>query len=154
IKINRVCIPNNATHTYTVTEVTPPPGYNLDATPKNCEISESTTPEQTCAVTFEDTQASIAIRKIAKSHAAVGGSALLGGAKFTNIPLSSLEVIFKSLAGAGVTTATIDCSGPEPSGVILPFITGSTNPGPDQIYGNGTTGLVPGTYNCQIVIDP
>ncbi len=61
-------------------------------------------------------------------------------AGFTNTPLSQLEVIFTSSAGAGVTAATInDCNG------------GATQTAfSDSTFGS----LPPGTYQCTIVIDP
>lgn len=80
----------------------------------------------------------------------VGTSAACGSgdealAEFHNTPLSQIRVTFHSKAGVGVTTATIKCTG-EASETDLP----------DGISGTGHTldDLVPGTYSCEVVIDP
>ncbi len=72
---------------------------------------------------------------------------------FVNTPLSELEVIFRSLAGDGVTQIT------QPITCDSIADTDADSPGPtfddptldrDEVF----TGLPPGTYTCTIVIDP
>jgi uncharacterized surface anchored protein len=60
---------------------------------------------------------------------------------FTDTPLSTVVVTFSANTNPAVTTATIQCQGldSQPVSLASPY-TQST--------------LVPGTYNCQIVIDP
>jgi hypothetical protein len=61
---------------------------------------------------------------------------------FSDTPLSKITVSFQSLAGSGVTTATIECTGD--SGYSnLPEST-------PKVLNN----LVPGTYSCTVVVDP
>jgi hypothetical protein len=67
-------------------------------------------------------------------------------ATFTNVPLSEIEVIFQSLAGYGVTVAEITCQ--DDAGNVLTFDSGTDNE--DETF----TNLLPGTYTCEIVIDP
>ena len=59
----------------------------------------------------------------------------------TDIPLSKIEVIFTSEAGAGVTVGEISCTGLVPDG------TSTTS---DKTYSD----LVPNTYSCSVVVDP
>src|SRR5207244_4505015 len=77
---------------------------------------------------------------------------------FVNTPLSAIEVKFDSVAGSGVTKASIVCTDQTAD-------TSATNPGdnagenltPDPAFDDTNeifTSLVPGTYNCQVVIDP
>lgn len=61
---------------------------------------------------------------------------------FSDTPLSRITVSFESLAGPGVTTATIQCTG-EASPNPLPE-------GTPKVLDN----LVPGTYTCTVVVDP
>jgi hypothetical protein len=100
---------------YTVTEVGAPAGYVLDA-PQTIVVSD----DATCATPVDVL-------------------------RFHDQPLSEIEVIFRSLAGAGVTLATIDCSDALPSALI--GIEGSS-PDLDRIF----TSLPAGTYTCTIVI--
>jgi hypothetical protein len=67
-------------------------------------------------------------------------------ATFTNVPLSEIEVIFRSLAGDGVTVAEITCE--DEYGNVLTFDSGTDNE--DETF----TNLLPGTYTCEIFIDP
>jgi hypothetical protein len=62
------------------------------------------------------------------------------------VPLSEIEVIFRSLAGYGVTVAEITCE--DDAGNVLTFDSGTDNE--DETF----TSLLPGTYTCEIVIDP
>lgn len=61
---------------------------------------------------------------------------------FTDTPLSRITVTFHSLAGVGVTTATIQCTG-DASASSFPD-------GTPRVLDN----LVPGTYTCTVVVDP
>jgi hypothetical protein len=77
---------------------------------------------------------------------------------FDNIPLSTIQVIFTSLAeGANgdATVASINCA--DSGGDITPQ-GGDPTPGVrddlNETYGNGTTTLLPGIYNCTVDIDP
>jgi uncharacterized surface anchored protein len=61
---------------------------------------------------------------------------------FTNTPLSKITVSFNSLAGPGVTSATVQCTG-EANAASLPE-------GSPKVLNN----LQPGTYTCTVVVDP
>ncbi len=107
------CIDNLVPGSYTIHEKSAPTGY-------------ATAADQTVNVT--------------------GGSTCSSGtpttASFVNTPLSKITVSFQSLAGSGVTTATVQCTGE-----------GSPNPLPEgtpKVLDN----LVPGTYTCTVVVDP
>jgi Prealbumin-like fold domain len=71
-------------------------------------------------------------------------------ALFVNTPLSKITVTFESLAGAGVTVASIECppeaADPTPDPTPDPAVLDDTS--------EAFTDLVPGTYNCTVVIDP
>jgi Prealbumin-like fold domain len=58
--------------------------------------------------------------------------------EFHNTPLTTITVSTTSLAGAGVTDSTVQCTGES-----------AASPTPHT-----TTGLVPGSYTCTVVIDP
>src|SRR6266702_4959467 len=60
----------------------------------------------------------------------------------TDTPLSKITVSFQSLAGPGVTTATVQCTG-DPAVEPLPE-------GTPKVLNN----LPPGTYGCTVVVDP
>jgi hypothetical protein len=64
---------------------------------------------------------------------------------FTNTPLSEIEVLFTSLAGPGVTAATIDCT---------PGDSGDTTPTDFDDTDETITDLAPGIYTCIVVVDP
>lgn len=65
---------------------------------------------------------------------------------FINTPLSSIQVKFTSLAGLDVTAAKITCTvAPDPV---------DDTPNDYDDLDETITDLVPGTYNCEIVIDP
>jgi hypothetical protein len=66
-------------------------------------------------------------------------------ATFVNVPLSEIEVIFRSLAGYGVTEAVITCVDKDGA---MAFDSGTDDE--DEVY----TLLPPETYTCTIVIDP
>jgi hypothetical protein len=100
--------------TYTVTETAAPTGYSIDTSPIDVTID----------------------------HTASCASGTPNSATFTDTPLSRITVTFTSLAGNGVTTATIQC-------------TGEANPS-DLPDGQAKTldNLAPGSYSCTVVIDP
>jgi len=73
--------------------------------------------------------------------------------KFTNVPLSKIEVQFTSSAGTGVTAAVITCKAEDGTTTLTPDPGGTT--GADQSY----SGLVPNSdashnYTCTVNIDP
>jgi hypothetical protein len=74
------------------------------------------------------------------------------GLSFSDTPLSEIGVTFTSLAGPGVTAASIVCSGP--GGAVAPVSeNGAADPAFDDT--NETiTNLAPGTYTCVVVVDP
>lgn len=70
-----------------------------------------------------------------------------GVVTFTNAPLGEIEVQFRDL-GSGETNASIVCAGLTPV---------SENGDPDPAFDDTDevfTNLPPGTYNCQVVVDP
>jgi hypothetical protein len=71
-------------------------------------------------------------------------------ALFVNTPLSKITVTFDSLAGAGVTVASIEC----PPEAADPTPDPTPNPAVLDDTSEAFTDLVPGTYNCTVVIDP
>jgi len=66
---------------------------------------------------------------------------------FVDTPLSEITISFTSLAGAGVTAATIECSG-------LTASPPDATPGLFDDASETFTDLLPGTYTCTMVIDP
>src|SRR5439155_6129372 len=77
------------------------------------------------------------------SDTSFGGVSL----SFDDTPLSTITLGFHSLAGAGVTSATVQCTG-EGSAANLPE--GDAT----KTLGNGTSTLVPGNYSCTVIVDP
>ena len=97
---------------------------------------------------------------------------------FINTPLSRFEIKFICLAPSPsnsancATQAQIACLDSATTPNVVPAVDGGagdtdpaedgdadTSPTPtfddlDEYFGNGTTSLLPGTYNCQIIIDP
>jgi hypothetical protein len=73
-------------------------------------------------------------------------------ALFQNDPLSEIRVIFTSLAGSGVTGATIDCA-PQGGSNLTPTVP-DTDPLAFNDLDETYTDLLEGTYICTIVIDP
>ena len=130
---------NSQSSQYYVHESTVPPGYLVPATEQDKTVVIST--NTTCA-----------------------GSPT--NVDVENTPLSRIQVKFTSLAGTGVTRAQIVCrqgqtvvgansengandnSSPPPNG------TGPTFDDSDESFGNGTAGLTPGIYDCEVNVDP
>jgi Prealbumin-like fold domain len=67
---------------------------------------------------------------------------------FVDTPLSTITLGFHSLAGAGVTSATVSCTNPSLASESLPEGDATVT------LGNGTSTLTPGTYTCSVVVDP
>src|SRR6266705_4092701 len=107
-----VCVDHLPFGTYSVQETAAPTGYAINDTTAH---DVNVTANSTCGDGNEATFAA------------------------TDTPLSKITVSFQSLAGPGVTTATIDCGG----GVeALPE-------GTPKVLNN----LPPGTYSCTVVVD-
>jgi uncharacterized surface anchored protein len=132
-----VCVDNLAFGTYAVKEESAPSGYKADDTAST-------------NITVDNTAACSDATYVGESKA------------YTNTPLSSVRVIFTSLAGAGVTTSQIVC---KQGTTVVPAVsengTGDTDPpatpnrdDTDETFGNGTSSLEPGVYTCTIDIDP
>jgi len=119
------CVPGLvASAYYTVTETAAPDGYDVS---------------------------SVAPQTDTASYAECDGAGTPTLFAFVNTPLSEIEVIFRSLAGPGVTVASITC---ELDGAALTPTVEDLTPGElddlDEIY----TDLEPGTYSCTVVVDP
>ncbi|HEU5477028.1 MAG TPA: prealbumin-like fold domain-containing protein [Gaiellaceae bacterium] len=69
----------------------------------------------------------------------------------TDTPLSKIYLGWHSLAGVGVTTATVQCTGENSAST---FTDGGATPTITKTLGNGSTTLTPGTYTCTVIIDP
>jgi Prealbumin-like fold domain len=110
-----VCVDHLAFGTYSVQETAAPTGYAIDDT------------------TAHDVGVS------ANSTCGDGNEATFAA---TDTPLSKITVSFQSLAGPGVTTATVQCTG-DPAVEPLPE-------GTPKVLNN----LAPGTYSCEVVVDP
>jgi hypothetical protein len=106
---------------YTVTETDAPSGYDFDDTAQT----------------------------VVAAAAECDGEGTPAGVSFENVPLSEIEVIFRSLAGPGITQAIITCEVCE-GDVCTEMTLDSGTEDEDEIY----TKLLPGTYDCTIVIDP
>ena len=119
----KACVDGLAFGTYSVAVTSAPSGYLKDPTAQNVTVSASGTCDGS------------------------GGPAATPTNNFVNTPLSTITVGFHSLAGAGVTSATVQCTG-EGSAANLPE--GDAT----KTLGNGTSTLTPGTYSCTVVVDP
>src|SRR6266487_2156430 len=110
-----VCVDHLAFGTYSVQETAAPTGYAInDTTAHDVSVSANST----CGDGNEATFAA------------------------SDTPLSKITVSFQSLAGPGVTTATVQCTG-DPAVEPLPE-------GTPKVLNN----LAPGTYSCEVVVDP
>jgi hypothetical protein len=119
-----VCADNLPFGTYTVVETSPPANYG-GAANQNVTVDNSAT----CSDPY------------------VGETVT-----FSNNPLSRIDVTFTSLAGAGVTAASIEC---KKGGTRVDPI--SENGTPDPAFDDTSeaiTNLEPGTYDCRVVVDP
>ena len=115
--------------TYDVTETAVPEGYAVDSS-------------KTASITITDDATCEDILDMADptTHA--------DRASFSNDPLSEIEIIFRSLAGDGVTVATeVSCTGPDE------FDSDELGPLDDEESAI-ITDLLEGEYVCTIVVDP
>jgi hypothetical protein len=130
-----VCVKVSADGPFSIVEKTAPTNYLKDSSTKTgIAASNSDCATRSTAANSED-------------------------AKFINTPLSQIEVKFTSLAGSGVTKASIVCNVGTTAGAVVAANTENNTADPalddsDEVFGNGTSGLVPGTYVCSVVIDP
>lgn len=118
------CVDNLPFGTYGVKETAAPGGYRIDDATSH---SVSITAAGTCSTGVQATTS------------------------FTDTPLSEIEVKFTSLAGAGVTKASIVCAN---GGTIAAV---SENGAADPAFDDSDetfTKLTPGTYTCTVVVDP
>jgi hypothetical protein len=122
-----VCVDGLVFGDYKVTETGAPTGYSINDT----------------------TTHTVTVDNNAKcSDATFVGESL----SFSDTPLSKIEVIFTSLAGANVTNASIACT--KASVAVAPVSeNGAADPAlddTDEVF----TNLAPGTYSCTVVVDP
>jgi hypothetical protein len=115
-----VCVDHLPFGTYSVQEIAAPTGYLIDdTTAHNVTVSANST----CGDGNEATFAA------------------------TDTPLSKITVGFHSLAGPGVTSATVQCTG---EGAASSLPEGDAT----HTLGDGLSTLTPGTYMCTVVVDP
>jgi Prealbumin-like fold domain len=124
------CIDHLPWGTYTVTETGAPSGYKID---NPTGVSVDVDHNADCA----------------------GNGTPNAPATFTDTPLSKITVSFESLAAGNPTSATIECSTADGSsdGIVGPPPVNLPE-GTPRVLGNGTSGLTPGHYDCEVVVDP
>jgi hypothetical protein len=113
---------------YSVTETDAPPGYEIDDTTAHAVTVDN-------AADCDDDP--------------YGGEST----SFSDTPLSEIEVQFRSLAGPGVTKASIVCEDSTPSPVDPVSENGDPDPALDDTD-ETFTDLPPDTYKCTVVVDP
>jgi hypothetical protein len=123
-----VCVDELPFGNYSVTETAAPTGYAIDDT------SSHTVTVDNNAMCSDDPY--------------VGETT-----SFSDTPLSEIEVIFRSLAGSGVTKASIVCEDSTPTAINAVSENGAADPAFDDTD-ETFTNLAPGTYTCTVVIDP
>ena len=121
-----VCVDDLAFGDYTVTETAAPTGYAID----------------------DDTGHTVTVDE--NSECGDGNEATIS---FSDTPLSEIEVIFRSLAGTGVTNASIVCEDSTPAAIAAVSENGDPDPAFDDTD-ETFTNLAPGTYTCTVVVDP
>jgi hypothetical protein len=132
-----ICLNNVVPGTYQVSEATAPAGYKGESGSKPAVSST-----QSCT-----------------GRQAANPDDQVGDVLFDNVPLSTIQVIFDSLANGqngDATVASIACA---QGGNTVPPNAENNNPDParddtNETYGNGSTTLEPGVYTCTIDIDP
>ena len=135
-----ICVDSLAFGTYYVSEKSAPPGYKIDDT------SVSSVAVDNNATCSDQTY-------VGEAHS------------YTDTPLSQIEVKFTSLAGAGVTKSQITCANgvtnvpanSENGAADNSSGLGGSDPtfdDTDEVFGNGTSTLEPGTYTCTVIVDP
>jgi hypothetical protein len=123
-----ICVDNLPFGDYTVTETGAPTGYKINDT----------------------TGHTVTVDNNAKcSDATYVGETI----SFDDTPLSQIEVKFTSLAGAGVTNASIVCEDSTPTVINAVSENGAADPALDDTD-ETFTNLAPGTYTCTVVVDP
>jgi Prealbumin-like fold domain len=122
-----VCVTAVPTGTYTVTEIAAPANYGIDPTPQDVVVASSSSCDSTST-----------------SYAPIN---------FTDTPLSKIQVLFTSLAGEGITKASIVCTTNSGATVDAVSENGIADPAFDDTN-ESFTNLVPGTYTCTVVVDP
>lgn len=120
------CVDNLAFGSYTVTETAAPSGYKID-NPNGVTVTVD-------------------------HNATCSSGTPNAPATFTDTPLSQIEVKFTSLAGAGVTNASIVCASTSAT-VDAVSENGSADPAFDDTD-ETFTNLISGTYTCTVVVDP
>jgi hypothetical protein len=123
-----VCVDDLAFGEYTVTETAAPDNYAIDDPSGNSVTVDN---NATCS---DDPYVGEMI-------------------SFSDTPLSEIEVIFRSLAGPGVTAASIVCEDSTPAAIDAVSENGAADPAFDDTD-ETFTDLAPGTYTCTIVVDP
>lgn len=122
----QACVPGLVAGTnYKVTETNAPVGYDVSSVVPQIKLA---------------------------SYAECDGAGTPTLFEFVNIPLSEIEVIFTSLAGPGVTVASITCE--VQGGVVLDPTVEDLTPGDLDDLNEIYTNLEEGTYVCTVVIDP
>jgi len=106
---------------------------------------------ETAAPTGYAIDGAVSALKTINASGACPSTGTVLSASFTNTPLSQIRVTFHSKAGVGVTTATIQCSG-NPD--LVPADDAAPSNLPDNSTGRLLDDLPPGTYDCQVVVDP
>lgn len=136
-----ICIENVKKGAYDIAETSGPAGYVIDGDTESVSVTDDTD----CAT-----------RKASLATLAV---------TFTNIPLSEITILFRSLAdnnttGDGITRAQIVCVDSEGNVVDANDENNADDGDPavfddfNEVFGDGTTSLLPGIYTCTINVDP
>jgi hypothetical protein len=123
-----LCASGVATGSYDIEEISAPTGYLKSS----AKVSTGNVTQATC------------------------GTATSVGT-FVNMPLSLVQIKFTSLAGPGVTAASISCKNAANQTVPAVSENGQADPAyddTDETFGNSTTTLTPGVYTCIIDVDP
>jgi Prealbumin-like fold domain len=120
------CVANLVFGDYTVTETAAPPGYQI-----NDSTTHTVTVDSVATCTTGDPET----------------------ISFSDTPLSEIQIQFRSLAGPGVTNASIVCENPPGTAVNPVSENGAADPAFDDTD-ETFTDLAPGTYDCTVVVDP
>jgi hypothetical protein len=145
-----VCVDGLTPGTYTVDEVSPPPGYgNIGtAADESVEVVGGTDCDEPAPPATDP----------------IPGPTGNAVATFTNPPLGEITVQFRDL-GSTETATSIVCHDSDPNTPALtpkdPSIAGDNDPGEDgdadpafDDTNETFTNLPPGTYDCRVVVDP
>jgi uncharacterized surface anchored protein len=121
------CVDNLPFGSYTVKETDAPAGYAID----------------------NGDAVSVTVDRVASCTSGTPNAP----AAFTDTPLSEIQVKFTSLAGAGVTKASIVCEHPVGTAVSPVSENGSADLARDDADETFTS-LKPGVYTCTVDVDP